>query len=480
MKKATVADPSPRMAELEAKRALTRCIMGGTKAMIAAGKTWLDQHPGESDGNYAVRLKSNILSNFVEQAVDKAKNRIMAKEITLKDVPPELEALLDDIDLQGRDLNAFAMDILRQAFADGVTYILADKPQADGVQTVADAKAKGIRPYAIHVQACCLLEVLSEMINGVRTITRIRIKECTQVPDGEWGYVDQEQVRVLLRQPDGAITFQIWREEQKANAVSKEWVMVEEGPTAMKSIALVPVYANRVGYMEGEPVFQATAELNLDHWRVKSEQKNALTMNCFEMLAATGVPEGWTPKVGPAQCQVSNDPESKFYYLSPTGKGVELAASYLKDIEAQIETAQASLRVENAGKVTATAAALDSEEGCAGLKAVAGAFGDALELLLGYFAEMMGMDKDKVGEVQVNADMGAKRGSDIGMQELGKTRLAGDISRKAYFEEMKWRGEISPTFDEDANDKALAHEEEQNALKGPDPATMTKRPQPVA
>lgn len=470
MKVATVADMTPRMAALEEKRQLTRALLGGTKEMIKQGKKWLPQHPGESPGNYAVRLESNTLTNFTEQAIDKAKNRIMSKPIALTDTPPEIEPLLEDIDLQGRDLNAFMMDVARQSFADGIAYVLVDKPNVGEVKTVADEKAAGVRPYAVQVPACCLLEARAEIINGVQTLTRVRIMECVTVPDGEWGYADKTRVRELLRQPTGEIIYRIWEEQQKANSTDKEWVVVEEGTTAMKRISLVPFYTNRVGYMEGEPAFQSTAELNLDHWRVKSEQKNALTMNCFEMLAATGVPADWVAKIGAAQVQVSSDPDSKFYYLSPSGKGVEMAANYLKDIEAQIETAKASLRVENGGRVSATAAALDSEEGCAGLKAVAEGFSDSLELMLSYMTEMMGMDPTKTGDVSVNTDFGAKHGSDIGLQEIGKARLAGDLSRKSYIDVLKWRAELPAEFDVDANDEELAKE-------GPDMSQLTMKPQ---
>ena len=456
---ATVATPSPRMAELESKRSLCRDLLSGTEGMIAAGERRLPRHPGETVGNYNVRIKGNTLTNFLAQAIDKANSRIFAKEITLTDIPPEIETLLENIDLQGRDLNSFAMDVLWQAFADGISYILVDKPMAEGVKTKADEAAKGIRPYAIHVQACCLLEVMSEMISGVQTITRVRIKECSHVPAGEWGYVEQERIRVLIRDPaTGAIGYQLWEESQGQGNLAKEWVCIEEGATGMKRIALVPVYTQRVGFMEGLPPFQATAELNLDHWRVKSEQKAALTMNCFEMLAATGVPEDWVATVGPAQVQRSSNDAARFSYLSPTGKGVELAAAYLKDIEAQIDPASASLRVENGGNVTATAAALDSEEGCAGLKAVAESYGDALEMVISFMAEMMGLDPEKTGDVDVNSDFGARKGSDIGLQELGKMRLSGDISRKSYIAELIRRGELDASFDMDVDTEQLGQE----------------------
>lgn len=451
--KPTVATPAPVFEDAENQRKLSRILLGGTGSMIANRKTLvngvciLPQHPGESDGNYKVRDEGNTLDQFYGDAINKAKNRIMSKPIALKDTPPELEALLEDIDLQGRDLNSFAIDVLNNAFADGIAYVLVDKPQAKGVKTVADAKAAGIRPYALIIPSCCMLDVQSELQGGKRVITLMRFMECIQVKDGQWGYKEEDQVRVLARQPNGAITFEVWKEREDATTKVKEWYKDEEGQTGMDRIALVPVYTNRTGWMLGTPPFHATAELNLDHWRVKSEQKNALTMNCFEMLAATGVDEKWSPEIGPAKVQRSENEQAKFYYLSPTGSGVTLAASYLEGIEKRINSASATLRVENAGKVTATASALDSEEGTAGLKAVAEAAGDAFELIFAHFLALMGLDESKPGDVDFNTDFGARHGTDTGLQELSKARDRGDLSAEEWVMVMQWRGELDPDME---------------------------------
>jgi len=468
--KIDVSTPSPVYIELEERRALTRDLLGGTPAMKRAGRKWLPEHPGEiGGGNYNLRLAGNVLTPFTAQAIDKANGKLFAKQITLTDVPPQIAALMEDFDLQGRDFNAFAMDATRSAWADGVTYILADEQKPDKkIVTAADRTAANLRPYAVHIKACCLLDpVVSEMIGGKRTITRIRIKECTQVPDGKWGYREQERIRVLERWPDGSIIYQIWEEQETANG--KEWVMIEEDITAMKQIYLIALYTNRTGFMIGEPAFQATAELNLAHWRVTSELQNTVTMSCFEMLAATGVTkEDWSGDVGPNKIARCVAPDGKFYWLSPSGSGAKIASDYLKDIEARIESAGASLRVERAGNVTATAAAIDSEEGCAGLKAVAECNSDALELLLQYFAEMLGLDTKKAGSVAINTDFGAAKGSDAGLTSLDKALALGKLSEESYFEIMGWRGETPSDFDIELNRERLAAE-------GPSLGTLTNR-----
>jgi len=59
-------------------------------------------------------------------------------------------------------------------------------------------------------------------------------------------------------------------------------------------------------------------------------------------------------------------------YLEHTGAGIKAGFDDLAAIEKRMEQASMTVRVENAGRVTATAAAINSEDANAGLKAIVG------------------------------------------------------------------------------------------------------------
>jgi hypothetical protein len=448
--------PSPQVAEHEAKRQLARDIYGGTDSMIAAGQTWLPKHPGESDTNYKIRLNSCILTNFLAQAVDKQTGKIFAKPIVLKEnALADIVAICENIDRQGRNLDSFIMDVVKCAFVDGIGYILCDYPKIEGALTLADEKQLGARPYAINIKAEDILEIASEMINGVQTVTRIRFEEEYYKPlESGYGYEEIEQIRVLKRNPDATISFELWQEFEAANGTT-EWRMIEEGLTTFKRIYIVPIYTNRTCFMQGLPPNQSIAELNLRHWRSTSEQINALSFQRFAMLSAVGVQDEDKIAIGPSKLLRSLNPDAKFGYIEPTGKGVEMGRLDLESIEKAIETASANLRIERGGQVTATAAAIDSTDSNAGLKAIALGIQDSIEQMFMYFAEMLGYGADAGGEVEVNTDFGERKGTDSGLQELTKGRAIGDVSRSQWLESMIWRGELPPDFDKDLNQEEL-------------------------
>ena len=470
--KPTVATPSPIMAELAEKRQLCHDLMGGTKAMIAAGQRWLLPHLGELVGgapnaNYHKRLKDNILRNFLGEAVAKQAGKLFAKPVTLsKKVPTDLAAICENIDRQGCGIDPFARDVVGQALVDGVSYVLVDSPRAEGVTTQAEAKAVGLRPYAVHIKPCCLLEALAEVVGEVMTLVRVRIRECSQKPAADgWGYEEVEQIRVLYREEIPvekgvsvvAVRFEIWREDKTATTDDK-WYKVEEGVTGMTRIAIVPFYTNRTGFMIGEPPNQSIAELNLMHWRSRADQISCIAYNRFAQIWGAGWPADTQLAVGPAKCHLATDPEATLAYLEPSGAGVEAGRKDLEDIEKSIETASAALRIEHGGTVTATAAAIDSAETNAGLKAVAQGMKDSLEQVLMHMAEMMGLGLDAGGEVEVNDDFGGIVGTPAGLASLDKARALGDISRPGYLAELKRRGELADDFDVDADGEIAGRE----------------------
>lgn len=454
--KANVSTPSPAIADLESKRRLIRAISKGSDAL--RNETYLYKYPAELPADYKARAARTFLDNFVDLAINKSVGKIFAKEVKVDKLPAETEKLLENIDRQGRALDPFMMDVANMAFQDGISYVMADMPRTDGVVTLADEKALGVRPYAIHIKPQSVLEVLSEMINGVDTLTRVRIKECLQVPiAGEWGYSEVEQVRVWIREPTGLVRWELWREIESAGK-KEEWVKVEEAETTFKSIYLVPFYTNRTGFMLGAPPFQNIAESTLEHFQLKSDYQAALEMVCFGMFYATGVDSEFQMKVGPRQSLVATAPDAKFGVMETTGAAVTLSLEAIKAVESRIETAGVDLRVENKNGVTATAASIDSEDTNASLKAIAQGFGDSCELLFQYFAEMQNGDVNNAGECKISTEFGVKRGSDAGLQSLDKALALGTISNESYLENMKWRGEIQPDFDMDKNAEEISQQ----------------------
>jgi len=254
-----------------------------------------------------------------------------------------------------------------------------------------------------------------------------------------------------------------WRlyERQEVNAMGdKKWVLKEEGASSLPYVPLVPVYINRTAYMEGAPPLRTLAELNQEHWISSSEQRRALSFARFAMLLLKGFGSAKeNPGIVVAPDKIlygSVDADAK--YIEHGGAGIEAGRKDIEDIERRMQSSGMELRVENAGSVTATAAAIDSAETNAGLKAVAKGIEDSIEQALQITADIMRLPTG--GEVEVNDDFGNNviAGN---VSELSLLRGGGNISQPTLWEELKRRGVLDEDFDAEAEQVLLAAEVEQ-------------------
>jgi hypothetical protein len=126
-----VSTPTPEHHRATALANLPRTLMGGTKAMRAAGERYLPKFAAETQANYNARLGRSTLFNAFKKTVADMTGRVFSKPIVLgKDVPPELVEYAENIDLTGRHLNIFARDVFYDSLQPGIGFIYVDAPPA--------------------------------------------------------------------------------------------------------------------------------------------------------------------------------------------------------------------------------------------------------------------------------------------------------------------------------------------------------------
>src|SRR5580704_18428773 len=119
--------------------ALIDALMGGTRAMRGAGRTYLPQWPAEDEQSYKERLATATLFPAYARTVSVLTGKPFSKPIKIgEDMPPRIQEWLEDVDLEGRNLHAFAADLCSEGLSHGLTGILVDCPPNPSAKTVAD------------------------------------------------------------------------------------------------------------------------------------------------------------------------------------------------------------------------------------------------------------------------------------------------------------------------------------------------------
>jgi hypothetical protein len=446
---------TPEAAFMAAERTLIATLMAGTDAMRKAGQALLPKAPAESIDAYNYRLAVSVLYNGMRRTVETLAGKPLAEPLAFGDtVPQQLQDWCGDVDLQGRDLHAFAHAVFVQAIADGISHILVEYPTTAIGATLAEKKLTGARPYFLHLKHDSILGWKSERIAGVETLTELRFMETVTEPKGRWLVEQVEQIRVLMRD-----AWETYRKDKDGN-----WALHDKGAVTLGAIPLSTVYTDRCGYMQARPPLLDLAHLNVEHWQSSSDQSNILHIARVPILFASGFAEG--KLVLGANSAVSNDdPTATLQYVEHTGAAIEAGRLSIKDIEERMSLMGAQLLVKKPGTRTATEKAIDTAEANSALSLMARNLEDSLEYALQFMADWEGIGP--AGEVELTGEIGGI--DDMEIEGLMKARELGLLSAETVFHEMQRRGLIADdvTWDEEA--KRLAAEPKPDEMaKGTD------------
>lgn len=416
-------------------------LLGGTSAMRAAGKTRLPQWPNESADAYSNRLATATLFPAFARTVEVLSGKPFSKPITIgEDMPARLKAWCENIDLQGRNLHTFAAASFTDALSDGVAGILVDFPRVKGVRTMADEEKVGARPYFVQIKYENVLGWKSERINGVETLTQLRLLECAVEPDGEFHEKEIEQVRVLTPGK-----WEIWREVETGEG-RKEWQKREGGVTTLQKIAFVPVYGKRTGFMMGTPPLLELAHMNVEHWQSKSDQQTILHVARVPILFGKklDVDDDGNVKlvVGGSAAVTTDDPDGDLKYVEHTGKAIEAGRASLQDLEHMMRQVGAELLVIKPGNTTVKQTEADNEPAMCVLQRIAEDQEDAIDAALQLMAEWV--NESTGGHVQLFKDFGVTSLAEASLELLFEMNVAGTLSDETLFDEAQRRGVISP------------------------------------
>jgi hypothetical protein len=441
---AQIDSTSAAFNEMSGNWPLIKALMGGTLTMRVNGKTYLPQWPNESADSYRARLATATLYPAFKRTVKVLSSKPFSKALTLSDnVPARIVPWLDDADLQGRNLQAFLYEVMKDCVAYGISGVLVDYPKAQGIATVADEKMAGVRPYFVHYPPGTVIGWRSERINGVETLTQLRLKETILEPSGEFGEEIIEQIRVLT--PG---VWQIWRKVR-----FKDWVLYDEGQTTLNQIPFVPFYGDRTGFMTGESPLVELAYQNVEHYQSSSDQQTILHVARVPILTIIGANDDTEITIGAASAaKLPSGSDLKF--VEHSGAAISAGRQALLDLEERMRQTGAELLVMKPGQATATEIYSDDEANKCDLQRITENFEDAVDQLLQFMADWVG--ESDGGNIELFKDFGAAALSDASAQLLLTTNQAGKISDMTLVSEFKRRGILSPDLDYETEQERIA------------------------
>lgn len=433
-----IETPSKAVSEMSKSWDIISDLLGGTRKMRERGEIYLPKLEKESDRAYKYRLSTATIFPVLSRTVEILAAKPFSKPLQLNDnVPENIVAWAENIDLQGHDLQAFASDIFSETLAYGLSGVLVDSPSQDGgIRTQADEKAAGVRPYFVHYSPWNVIGWRTETVGGVTRLIQLRLKERRMEPTGDYGDAEVEYIRVLT---PGA--WQLWRKTEKS-----EWVLYGEGITGLSEIPFVPFYGNRnKGFMMADPALMELAYQNIEHYQSSSDQRSILHVARVPILFARGFDETDKIMVGMSSAVKATSPAAELQFVEHSGSSIGSGRQSLIDLEERMRQTGAELLVLQPGKITATQVYTEDEGNKCVLQRVVENFEDSLNQCLQFMADLSGQKTG--GTVELFKDFGAATLTDASAQLLLSANQAGKLSDETLISEFKRRGILSPEID---------------------------------
>ncbi len=425
---------------------LSNSLLGGTKAMRKAGGTYLPQEEGESNKAYSVRLKRTVLFNAFKKTISILAGKVFTKPVMFEKEPSEpWDEWFKNIDLQGTGLSVFSFELFKMGLAHGLVHIFVDMPVRDkGTKTLADDKKQNLRPYFVAVRADNLIGWRSVNINGINTLSQIRIREQVSIEDGEFGEKIVDQIKV--------VEIGLTRIYQKNK--DGKYILTGKVKTTLTKIPLVTIYTNQKGFMFANSPLLDLAHLNVDHWQKGSDLSNILHLGQVPILFASGFPDKVSLTIGANTLVQNGDSDAKLEYIEPTGKGIDLGMKAIERIEERMSVIGASMLVNHPGVITATEKKISEFGDDSELASMALNLQGGLNQAFSFMADWMNNKDQPVASV--NTEFGVVGNGAITPDILLKMRVAGEISHETFVQLLN---EMTGFEIDAAKDKELLDDE---------------------
>ena len=401
-------------------------LVQGTYKIRSEHRKYLPQEPREQDDSYDIRLARSVCPPYFLRLERMLAGMLTRKPVRLTDVPDSIREDLFDVDLEGNDLNIWTYETARKAIRYGHVGVLVDAPK----------EGNSVRPYWVTYTPREILGWRTEIVDGQRVLSQLRLMEKVVVPDGKYGEKTIEQVRVLERG-----RYELHRKNNKS-----DFVLFEEGVMSTEAIPSAIAYSNRVGYLESRPPMADIAELNLIAYQTLSDLANQLHISAVPMLAMFGFPAAAEEvSAGPSEA-LSLPQESRIEYIEPEGRSFDAQFRRLDQLEKQInELGLAAVLGQKLSAETAEAKRIDRSQGDSTMQVIAQQMQDLIDNCLKYHAQYL--NEPTAGSSFVNRDFLASRLDPQDVQALIQLRAQNEITQKTLLSQLTEGEVLGDDFD---------------------------------
>ena len=407
---------------------LIASILGGTRIIRAGGRTYLPQFEGETDKSYQTRLGSAVLANFFADAIRNISSRPFGRDVVVHgaDGLP-----VDDVTRSGISLQEYSQTFFASSVAYGEAFTICEFPQTDGNVTLADMRARNIRPYLVPVSQNAILDYVEDA--GICTHFRYLTARTVRS-----GFHTQKIQRIVSYDP-GKIN--VYEKNDGGN-----WALYQSVVTGFDAVPVTRlVTGSQALDMRPIPPLIDAAYKQVEHYQVSAGLRYNLDMTAYPMLAFEGSQESdESIPTGPGTVLFA--PEGSIKLLEPSGTSYSSIQSRVDAIERELLLLCLQPIIPQAGNIAALVGEIQAAKAHSAIKAWAKNLEESMERMLGNMALWMDKKEPNI-EVSIDTDFGLNSAT---MNEVGaliNAYKSQAIDDQTLIAELVKRNFISPKAD---------------------------------
>lgn len=334
-------------------------LNGGTIAMQEAAQKYLPQEKGEKADIYKARLARSVLYGAYSRTVKTLSELPFIVPAQAKNPPPELEYLMEEADCEGQSIERLGQQILKNLIDFGIAHIMVEYPESPEDFTLLEQKEMNIRPYICNIDPMNFVGWQYQQIGSKNHLTQARIFEdiFEQDPEDEWSSIAVRKVRVIEND-----TVRVY--STKTNNNKEEFVLIDQYPNDLGRINIITIYGNRTGYMQGSPILEELAWLNIRHWQKLSDLDNIEHVCNIPFAFGKGIPEEDMNNIviSPHMFLKTTSEVAEISYVEHSGSAIGSSQQSIRDLESRMVAMGADLLAARgtATRETATSKLLDN------------------------------------------------------------------------------------------------------------------------
>ena len=375
---------------------LARAMLGGTPAMrgespsatsvqlsaigASGSSEWLPRMPSDSDQSYWMRWDRAYFFGAFSDTVSRIAAKQFAEPINVDGGSDLTEQIVSDADRAGTTLHQLAHVHSATKLAFGSAGIIVAMPgtsslPADALDPAGRVHEAGrsrfkVRPFLRRVHPMNVQQwAFEDDADGVRRLVYLVIRCDGEERDGEGKWATIKRAKVYEIGEGGIATVQDVREGAGADG---QMTVVAGEPMSLGvpwipfvcDMALLPGDDQDESEMTARSPLADLMWINYQHFRETAEQGVALLFARSEAPVEMGCAPADEAKrldwgLGKAKRTSTPPDQYRIQFVGPSGKGVELGAASLADIESRMVRMMARPMQRTSGQVTATGAVMD-------------------------------------------------------------------------------------------------------------------------